>query len=109
MRARGLVDTLRRGLVYEFPALAAERALEDLLAADGWHHPAQALATPIQDWELLLRSCEERLQAATGAERARIEEVRGKLESALRLAEEAEKVRYRRKLAKLRRRRRTDR
>ena len=104
MRVRQAVDALCRGLVYEFPVLSAEQALDELLAADGWTHPTQALETPIRDWELLLQVCDERLGAATGAERTRLDKVRGKLERALRLAEEAERTRYRRRLAELKRR-----
>ncbi len=104
IRARRLVEMLRSGLAYEFPALAAEDTLDQLLAADGWHHPTQVLEGPFRDWGLLLRVCEERMKGTNGSERSLLEDVRRKVARAHRLDEEAESARYRRKLAKLRQR-----
>ncbi len=102
-RAREMLGSLRRSLAYEFPALGAERALDELLAADGWHHPTEALETPIRDWGLLLRVCEERMKHSSGSERSLLADVRRKLTRTHRIDKEAERARYRRKLAKLRR------
>ena len=95
-RVGEMIDELRRSLVYEFPALAAEQALDELVAADGWLHPTEALDAPCRDWELLLRFCDERLDHTTGKERQRLKEVRRKVARALRFAEEA-KERLRRR------------
>ncbi len=62
-----------------------------------------ALEAPIRDWGLLLRVCEERMKNSSGSERSLLADVRRKLTRTHRIAEEAEKARYRRKLAKLRR------
>ncbi len=79
LRVRRLVESLRDGLVHEFPVLAAEQALDELLAADGWRHPSQALETPFQDWGLLLRVCDGRMEGTEGTARSQLEGVRRKL------------------------------
>ena len=103
-----MLDTIRCRLVDEFPALAAEKALEVLVEADGWEHPAPVIGRASCDWVLLLRVCEERLAEASGGERARLEEVRRKLVRALRIDEGAREQRrkLREKKAEMARRRR---
>lgn len=61
-------------------------ALSHLIAAgEEWSHPTQILGRPCVDFNLLHTACLERIEAAVGHRRRRLEGVRDKLERAVRL------------------------
>ncbi len=76
-----------------FPAIGAEAALVDLVQTDGWEHPVQVLSSPRPDSRAILRACEARIEAAEGASRRRLAEVRRKLVRTVRFEEEARRRR----------------
>lgn len=95
-RVRPMVEIALAALLHEFPPLAAELAIEELIVAEGWEHPAQALEAPYPPFGELLISCEARLKRARGEERAHLLEVRRKIARAERFVEEAKEERARR-------------
>ena len=93
-RVRPIVETALDALVREFPALAAELGIDELVLAEGWEHPTEVL-DPCPPFGELLRLCEARLERARREERSHLEEVRRKIARAKRFAEEAKKKQQR--------------
>ena len=72
-----------------------EHGLDQLIATDParWSHPTQVLPRPCPEFHRLLAACLLRLEDASGEARRQLEEIREKLERAVRIEESARRRR----------------
>jgi hypothetical protein len=84
-------DSLGRERAWTRAAL--DRALDLLVEAAEWEHPSQVLDRPHPGFRILLAVCKERLEDSEATGRDRLAEIRGKLERAVRIADEAKERR----------------
>jgi hypothetical protein len=80
-------DSLGRERAWTRAAL--DRALDRLVETAEWEHPSQILDRPHPGYRILLALCAERLEDPEVRSRDRLAEVRGKLDRAVRIADEA--------------------
>lgn len=76
-------------------ATLVELQLDQLIEAksEDWSHPIQILERPRAELPAMLRACRLRMLSAQGERRKRLDEVRDKLERAVRIANSAERRR----------------